>query len=93
MFDLSIREDYYKPIIVNGAFNNDYTQYECKRDKDKTLTINEYLDMMTPYLVHMINDHKTQSEWKIQLTVTINLVSSKPGSDETRITHTKSSNI
>ena len=22
LFDLSIGEDYYKPIIVNGAFNN-----------------------------------------------------------------------
>ena len=65
---MSIREDDYKPIIVNGTFNNDYIQYESKGDKDKTLTINEYLDMIRPYLVHMINDHKTQSEWKIQLT-------------------------
>ena len=24
LFDLSIREDYYKPIIVNDAFNNNY---------------------------------------------------------------------
>ena len=90
---MSIREDDYKPIIVNGTFNNDYIQYESKGDKDKTLTINEYLDMIRPYLVHMINDHKTQSEWKIQLTAAINLVSSKSDSDETRIMHTKSSNI
>ena len=49
--------------------------------------------MIRPYLVHMINDHKTQSEWKIQLTAAINLVFSKSDSDETRIMHTKSSNI
>ena len=41
----------------------------------------------------MINDHKTKSEWKIQLTMVINFSSSKLDSDETRIMHTKSSNI
>ena len=49
--------------------------------------------MMRPYLVDMINDHKTQSEWKMQLTAAINFISSKPDSDETRIMHTKSNNI
>ena len=93
MFDLSIREDYYKPIIVNTAFNNDYIQYESKGDKDKILTISEYLDVIRPYLVNMINDHKNQNEWKIQLTTAINFISSKPNFDETRIMHTKSNNI
>ena len=92
MFDLSISEDYYKPIIVNDAFNNNYIQYESKGDKDKILKIREYLNMIRPYLVDMINDHKNQSEWKIQLTMRINFISSKPGSDETRIMHTKSNN-
>ena len=41
----------------------------------------------------MINDHKTQSEWKIQLTMALNFISSKPDSDETRIMHTKSDSI
>ena len=49
--------------------------------------------MIGPYLVDMINDHKTQSEWKIQLTVAINFISSKPDSDETCIMHAKSNNI
>ena len=93
MFDLSISEDYYKPIIVNGAFNNNYIQYEIKEDKDKILTISEYLNKIRPYLVDMINEHKNQSEWKIQLSAEINFISSKPDSDETRIMHTKSDNI
>ena len=93
MFDLSISEDYYKPIIVNGAFNNNYSQYEIKEDKDKILTISEYLNKIRPYLVDMINEHKNQSEWKIQLSAEINFISSKPDSDETRIMHTKSDNI
>ena len=93
MFDLPIGEDYYKSIIVNTAFNNNYIQYESKGDKDKILTISEYLDVIRPYLVDMINDHKNQSEWKIQLTTAINFISSKTNSDETRIMHTKSNNI
>ena len=40
----------------------------------------------------MINDHKTRREWKIQLTMSINFISSKD-SDETRNFHTKSNNI
>ena len=82
MFDLPVGEDYYKPIIVNGAFNNNYIQYESTGDKNKILTANEYLDMIRPYLVDMINDYKTQREWKIQLTAAINFISSKPDSDD-----------
>ena len=41
----------------------------------------------------MINDQKTQGEWKIQLIMTINFISSKPDSNETRIMHAKSDNI
>ena len=93
MFDLSIDKDYYKPIIVNTAFNNNYIKYESKGDKDKILTISEYLDMIRSYLVGMTNDHKTKSEWEIQLTIMISFISSKPDSDETRIMHTKSNNV
>ena len=38
----------------------------------------------------MIND---QSEWKIQSTMEVNFVSSKPDSDETHTMHAKSNNI
>ena len=41
----------------------------------------------------MIDDHKTQSELKIQLTMEINIISSKPYSDETCTMHTKSNNV
>ena len=40
----------------------------------------------------MINDHKTQSERKIHLTMQINFISSKD-SEETRTMHTNSSDI
>ena len=40
----------------------------------------------------MINDHKTQDEWKIQLTMEINFISSK-NPNETCTLHTESYNI
>ena len=62
MVDLSIDEDYYKSVITNNAFNNNYIQYESKGNKDKILTTNEYLDMIRPYLSDIINDPKTEGE-------------------------------
>ena len=73
---------------MNGAFNNNYIQYERKGKADKISLVDEYLDIKRPYLVDVINDHKTQSEWKIQLTTAINFISSKD-SDETRTMHAK----
>ena len=40
----------------------------------------------------MIESHKTQDEWKIQLTMAINFISSKD-SDESRTMHTKIDNM
>ena len=48
--------------------------------------------MIRPYLSDMIVDYKTQGEWKTQLTMSINFISSKD-SDETRNLHTKINNI
>ena len=62
---MSIDEDYHKPIITNSAFNNNYIQYESRGNKDKILTISEYLDMIRSYLIDIINDHKAQGEWRI----------------------------
>ena len=39
-----------------------------------------------------IIEDKTQSEWKIQLIIAIDFISSK-GSDETRTMHSKSDNV
>ena len=93
LFDSLLGEDYYKPIIVNGAFGNNYVRYESKGDKDKVLAVNEYLDIIRSQLVDMINDHKIKGEWKIQLTAEIDFISSKPDSDETRTMRTKSDNV
>ena len=56
---MSIDEDYYKPITIKCAFNNNYIQYENKGDKGKNLSTKKYLNMIRPYLSDIINDHKT----------------------------------
>ena len=68
---MSNDEDYYKPVITNNAFNNNYIKYESKGNKGKILTINEYLDMIRPYLSDRINYHKTEGKWKIHSDNTI----------------------
>ena len=100
---MTIYGEYYKPIITKGSFNNNYTQYESRGEKDKILTIKKYLDKIKPYLNDMINDHKTQGTLRIhypgnkiiehKLTMAINFHSSKPDPDETCIMREKSGNI
>ena len=64
---MSINEDYYEPIITDGAFNNNYIQYESKGDEIKNLSIKKYLDIIRSYLSDITNDHKTQGKWGIYL--------------------------
>ena len=90
MFKLSIDKNYYKPILVKSDYNNNYIQYESKRDK--ILTLKEYLDLIEKYLRKLINCYKNKGEWKVQLIAEISFISLKPGSDETRIMHTRSNN-
>ena len=91
LFKLSIDKDFYKPILVKSGYNNNYIQYESKGDK--ILTPKEYLDLIEKYLRELRKEYKLKGEWKVQLTAEINFTSLKPGSDETRIMHTRSDNI
>ena len=43
-----INEDYYKTMKIIGAFNNNYIEYESRRDKDNLL-LEDYLDIIRPY--------------------------------------------
>ena len=90
MFKLSIDKDHYKPILVKSGYNDNYIQHESKGDK--ILTLQEYLALIERYLKKLINSYKNKGEWKVQLTAEISFISLKPGSDETRIMHTRSDN-
>ena len=68
-------DDYYKPILDKSCFNENYKYYESRGDKDKKLSVGQYLDMIKPYLSDLTNDHKTK-KWKIQINMHVNFVSS-----------------
>ena len=80
MFDNIDDDDYYKPILVKSSFHENYKYYESRGDKDKKLSIEQYLDMIKPYLSDLINENKaietSSNEWKIQINMHINFVSS-----------------
>ena len=59
LFDLSIDEDYYEPILVKSAFDDNYIQYKSRGDKGRNLSMKRYLKMIKPYLSDLINKHKT----------------------------------
>ena len=54
--------------------------------------LEEYLNIIRPYLREMIDNHKAHDEWKIQLIMRINFVSSLDSKQVHEI-HTKSDNI
>ena len=90
--DCLFNDDYYEPTEIKSAFDGSYMLYESRGDKDSKLTINEYFDIIRPYLRDMINYHKARSEWKIQLSMQIIFVSFTDV-NETLVMHTKSDNI
>ena len=67
-------------------------KYESIGDNGKTLSIEEYLRRIRPYLSNKINDLKTQGDWKNQLSMAINFMSSKD-TNETRTMNSKSDDI
>ena len=59
-------ENYYKPVRVNSFWSNNCIEYKSNSDKDKILSVEEYLNKIRPYLKHIINNFKNSHTWKIQ---------------------------
>ena len=55
--------------------------------------VEEYLNKTRTYLRDIVNDLEQSDTWKIQLTITINFISSRDDNDEDRVMHLKSDNI
>ena len=67
--------DYYKPILVNSSFKNNYEYYEIRGDKNKKLSIKQDLTMIISYLSELINERKNNNnECKIQLSMGVNFM-------------------
>ena len=77
---------------VKSVSDGSYMLYESKGGKDARLSIDEYFDIIRPYLKDMIDDYKAKGEWKTQISMRIFFVSFTEA-NETREMHTKSDNI
>ena len=85
LFDEDSGEDYYKPILVKSFFNGNYKYYESRGDKEKRLSVKQYLNKITQHLYDLINDHKiARKVWRIQISMRLSFISSK----DTGETHT-----
>ena len=85
-------EHYYISVKQVTSWSNNYIEYESNGGRNKTLSIEEYLNRIRPHLKYIINDLKKFDTWKIQLTIEINFISSKDN-DEERVMDSKSDNI
>ena len=85
-------ENYYKPVRVNNFWSNNYTEYESSGDRNKILSVEEYLSKIRPYLKDIINNLKKSDTWKIQLTIANNFIFSIDNNEE-RVMHSKINNI
>ena len=61
------KEDYYKPVRVFNLWSKSYIQYENNVDRNKTLSVEAYLNKIRLYLKDMINNLKKYG--KIQLNI------------------------
>ena len=78
----------YEPILIKSGFDNNYLEYMS--NGNNSLSFNEYLELIKPYLYDLINVYKAKGEWRLQLSAEISFVSQKPDSNEIRIMYTRS---
>ena len=76
---------------MNNFWSNNYIEYESNGDRTKTLSVEEYLNKLRPYLKDIINNLKKCDTWKIELTIANYFISSIDN-DEEHVMHSKSDN-
>ena len=78
----------YEPLLIKSGFDNNHLEYMS--NGTDSLSLNEHLELIKPYLYDLINVHKAKGEWKIQLSAEISFISQKPNSNEIRVMFTRS---
>ena len=80
-------KSYYKPASISDLWSNIFIEYESNDDINKTLSVEEYLSKVRPYL-DIINNFEKSDMWKIQLTIANNFIYSKDN-DKEHVMHSK----
>ena len=88
LFKHKEEESYYKPVWVSNICTKNYIEYESNGDRNKTLSIKEYLNKIRPYLKDIKNNLKKSYTWKVQFTKENNFISLKDNEEE-RVMHSK----
>ena len=70
-------DDYYKPRRVSNFWNNNHIEYENNGNRNKNLSIEEYLNRIKLCLMDIVIDLQKSDICKIQLTIAMNFISSK----------------
>ena len=58
LFEHKEEEHYYKPVRVSNFWSKNYIEYENNSDTNRTLSVEEYLNIIGPYLKDIINNFK-----------------------------------
>ena len=67
---------------MSNFWSNNYIEYKINSDRNKILSVEEYLNEIRPYLKDIINNLKKSDMWKIQLTTANNFISSIDNDEE-----------
>ena len=51
----------YEPVLIKSGFDNNYLEYMS--NGNDSLSFNEYLELIKPYLYDLINVYKAKGEW------------------------------
>ena len=80
----------YEPVVIKSGFDNNYLEHMS--NGNNSLSFNEYLELIKPYLYDLINVYKAKGEWKLQISAEISFVSQKPGA-KIRVMYTRSTPV
>ena len=68
MSNYTILDEYYEPDLFDSALERNYEMYRANGDKDKELSLIDYLNTERPNVVDLITKKKVK-ERKVQLAI------------------------
>ena len=77
---------------MSNFWNNNYIEYESNGDKNRNLSLDQYLNKIESYLRDIVIDLQNSDTWEIELRIAINFISSKD-TEEERVMHSESESI
>ena len=75
-------KDYYKPKIVSNFWVNNYIEHGSNVDKNRNLSLDEYLNKIGSYSRNITIEFQNSDSWKIELAIAINFISSKDAKEK-----------